>query len=547
MVTRILGWLLALFGVMCLLAAGAGYFVWGYKDAPLPVNILAGVGVLQLGLWLVLDWKSLSALGKDQTVGRSAMSGVIVLAIAAIASLVNVAAYRYDKRWDLTNEQQFTLSAQSKDIVKALDREIAVTAFFQSGSPQEQNFKQLMQSYTDETTLLKVEFHDPYANPLLAEQMKIMSPSGTVILKVGENQQRLETDFDEEAVTNAVVKVTRERSHAVCVVQGHGELDLQDDQSPGGLGVAMARLEGQNYKTSAINLLQVQPTPDTCEVVVLAGPRAELVAAERDRLARFVAAGGGLVVMLDPLQTPETAADMVRYGVKVGNDVVVEADPNRMVAANDPTALGLDSTSWDIHPVTQKLTGLVILSMARSVGKGDDVAGLNVQVVAQGSANGWAETKLDDPNVSSEPTPGVDIVGNVPLIVSVDVADPANLRTTSASMDMPSGAGAPVVAPVDPVAAPPVKAGGKVMVFGDGDFASNLLVLKVQNQDLFLNTVAWMVGEKDQLSIRANKAQKGKLELTELSVFGGAAMGLLLIPGLCFAGMIGTWLLRRGK
>jgi hypothetical protein len=254
-----------------------------------------------------------------------------------------------------------------------------------------------------------------------------------------------------------------------------------------------------------------------------------------------------LIVMLDPLQTPETAADMARYGVKVGNDVVVEGDPNRMVAANDPTALGLDSTSWDIHPITEKLTGLVILSMARSVGKGEDVAGLNVQVIGHGRAGGWGETKLDDPNVPSEPTPGDDIVGNVPLIVSVDVTDPADLRTTSAAMDMPSTAGAPVVAPVDPVAAPAVKAGGKVMVFGDGDFAANLLVLKAQNQDLFLNSVAWMVGEKDQLAIRANKAQKGKLELTELSVFGGAALGLLLIPGLCLAGMVGTWLVRRGK
>ncbi len=547
MVTRILGWLLALFGVMCLLAAGAGYFIWGFKDAPVPVNILAGVGVAQLALWLVLDWKSLSALGNDQTVGRSAMSGVIVLAIGGIASLVNVAAYRYDKRWDLTIDQQFTLSAQSKDIVKSLDREITISAFFQAGSPQEQNFKQLMQSYSDESTLLKIDYHDPYADPLLAEQMKIVSPSGTVIIKVGENQQRLESSFDEEAVTNAVVKVTRERSHAVCVVQGHGELDLQDDQSPGGLGVAVSRLEAQNYKTSALNLLESQPSPDTCEVVVLAGPRVDLVAAERDRLARYVAAGGGLIVMLDPLQTPETAADMARYGVKVGNDVVVEGDPNRMVAANDPTALGLDSTSWDIHPITEKLTGLVILSMARSVGKGEDVAGLNVQVIGHGSAGGWGETKLDDPNVPSEPTPGDDIVGNVPLIVSVDVTDPADLRTTSAAMDMPSTAGAPVVAPVDPVAAPAVKAGGKVMVFGDGDFAANLLVLKAQNQDLFLNSVAWMVGEKDQLAIRANKAQKGKLELTELSVFGGAALGLLLIPGLCLAGMIGTWLVRRGK
>lgn len=547
MVTRILGWLLALFGVLCLMAAGVGYFVWGMKDAPQVVNVVAGVGVLQLVIWLALDWKSLSALGKDQTVGRAAMSAAIIVVMGAIAGFVNVVAYRYDTRWDLTKSQQFTLSEQSKDISKGLDREVEVSAFFPAGSPQEENFKQLMQSYSDATSLLKVEYHDPYAEPLLAEQMKIVSPTGTVVIKVGENQQRLETTFDEEAITNALVKVTQDRSHAVCVVQGHGELDFSDDQSPNGLGVALQRLEGQNYKASQLNLLTAQPTPDTCEVVVLAGPRAELLPEERDRLARYVAAGGGLMVMLDPLQTPETAADMARYGVKIGDDVVIEGDPNRMIAANDPTALGLDASSWDIHPVTQKLTGLVVLSMARSVGKGDDIAGLNVQVIAHGSDAGWAETKLTDANVPAEPTPGEDIVGKVPLIASVEVTDPAALRTTSAALEVPAAPGAPAVAAPAPIAAPPVKAGGKVMVFGDGDFASNLLVLKVQNQDLFLNTVAWMVGEKDQLSIRANNAQKGKLELTELSVFGGGAMSLLVIPGLCLAGMVGTWLARRGK
>ncbi len=549
MAMRVVGWLLALFGFMCLLVASAGWLVFGFEAAPAPVNYIAGVGLLQLGIWLTLDWKNLAAIGKDQTVGRAAVASLTVLMVAVVAVGLNVMMYRYDHRFDWTKGQQFTLSDQSKEIAKALDREVDIQAFFQSGSPQESNFKGLMQGYLDETSLMKVSYHDPYSDPLLAEQMKIISASGTVIVKVGESQQRLETDFDEEALTNALVKVTRDTSHSVCAVQGHGELDYMDDQTPNGFGVALQRLEGQNYKASQLNLLEGQPTPEQCEVIVLPGPRAELLPEERDRLARYVAAGGGLIVMLDaPLQTPETAADMARYGVKVGADVVVEGDPNRMIAPNDPTALGLDASSWDVHPVTQKLTGLVILSLARSVTKGEDIPGLNVQILARGSELGWGETKLDDPNVGAVPDEGVDLIGKVGLIASVEVTDPAALRTTSEAM--PAAEGAPTAlttTAVPSLPAPPAKAGGKVMVFGDGDFAANQLVLKVQNQDLFLNTVAWMVGEKDQLAVRANTAHTGKLELTTLSVFGGAAMALLLLPGLCVAGMVGTWAVRRGK
>ena len=551
MAMRVVGWLLALLGALCLLTTGAGWMIFTFDKTPALLNAVGGVGVVCIGLWLVLDWKNLAALGKDQTVGKGALAGLIVLMVGAVGMGVNVMSFRYDKRWDLTQGKQFTLSQQSKDIAKALDREVAVQAFFQAGSPQETNFKQLMQGYTDETSLLKVEYHDPYSDPLLAEQMKIVSPSGTVILKVGENQQRLETEFDEEAVTNALVKVTSDTAHSVCVVQGHGELDFKDDQSAQGFGVALQRLEAQNYKTSELSLMDKQPTPDTCEIVVLPAPRAELLPEERDRMARYVAAGGNLIVMMDPLQTPETAADLARYGVKAGNDVVVEGDPSRMIAANDPTALGLDASSWDVHPVTQKLTGLVVLSLARSMSKGEPVDGLNVQEIAHGSDSGWAETKLDDPNVSSEPNPGEDIIGKVPLIVSVEVTDPSKLRTTSDALPAAAGAAGAVpvaAAPTTPaIPAPTPRAGGKVMAFGDGDFASNLLILKVQNQDLFMNTAAWMVGEKDQLAIRANNATKGKLQLSELAVFGGGALALLVIPGLCVAGMVGTWVLRRGK
>ncbi|MSP56113.1 MAG: hypothetical protein EXR69_10990 [Myxococcales bacterium] len=547
MVMRVVGGLLALFGLLCMLATGVAWMAFGFDKTPMLIHSVGGVGLFLIALWLVLDWKNLAAIGRDQTVGRAAMASLIVVVLAGIAVGINVVAFRYDKRWDLTKGQQFTLSEQSKELARGLDREVLVYAFFQSGSPQDSNFKNLMQGYVDETRLLKVEYHDPYSNPLLAEQMKIISASGTVIVKVGENQQRLESDFDEEAFTNALVKVKSDKSHSVCVVQGHGELDYTDDQSPNGLGVALQRLEGQNYKTSQLSLLDTQPEPATCEIVVVTGPRVELLPIERDRLARYAAAGGGLMVMLDPLQTPETAADMARYGLKIGNDVVVEGDPSRQVMANDATALGLDSMSWNAHPVTQKLTGLVVLSLARSVTKGDDIPGLNVQVIAHGSESGWGETQLTDPEKPAQPDEGVDLIGNVGLIATIDISDPSALRTTSEALAVSPDAPAALTTAPTAIEAPALKAGGKVMVFGDGDFASNLLILKVQNQDLFLNTAAWMVGEKDQLAVRANSAAKGKLELSELSVFGGGALGLLVIPGCCIAGMIGTWMLRRGK
>lgn len=543
---RAIGWILGIIGLMALIASGVGYAVFKPEDFGWQAwTGLAGLGLV--GAWFAIYWKSLRALSDEAATGRVAIAIFASLLTGGIAVLANTAAHRYEKRWDMTKDQRYSLSQQSIDIASKLDREVEVMAFFSAGTPEESNFKNLLDGYTEHSTLLKVSFHDPYGDPLLAEQMKILTDRGTVILKAGEQTQRLETNFGEEAFTNALVRVVSDKFHQVCAVTGHDEMDVADEQSESGLGFAKIKLEGMNYRVSTLNLLQKQPTPEDCEIVLLASPKSELASMERDRLARYVAAGGGLIVLVDPLQANETAADLSRYGVKVGDDVVVEGDPNRQFQGGQPTMILLDPSSYEASPITEKLKGLSLLFLARSVGKGADIAGLNVQVLAHGTDQSWGETTIDA-NVPAEPNPDKDLVGKVPVMVSVEVSDPAAIRTTTAAdVTAPAVPGLAIAAPKDDVPAPPAKAGGKVVVFGDGDFAGNQWFTKLTNQDLFLNAVAWMAGEKDQLSIRANDAAKGKLELSTLDLVLVILGSMLVVPGIAIMGMVGTWMARRGR
>lgn len=580
-ILRAISWIFALAGLLTLAVFGIGF---GYlEEPPLALNIAGGVGAALVIAWFALNWSMLVELGKGAAFARTATSLFAVLLTGGIGVTVNIVAHRYDKRWDLTETKRYTLSQQSIDVVSKLDRDVEILAFFGLGSPEGENFRDLVERYKEHTTLLKVEVYDPMSNPILAEQNKVVTDAGTVILKAGEATQRLESGFDEEAVTNALIRLTSSKEHKVCFVTGHGEREIDDESTAEGLGMAKVRLEGTNYKVAPINLLSNPPTPETCEVVVLASPRADLVGIELDRLADYVAAGGGLVVALDPVEAPATAAAMARYGVKVGNDVVLEADPYRQTQ-NGPTEVLLDPSSYDIHPVTSKLQGATLLSLARSVSKGPDVAGLTVQEIVHASEKSWAETSIQDANATLEPTPGTDLIGKVSLAVAVEVTDPSALAkgavpAAPAAPTMPTDApsltppGLPGGAPEDPPAAPEVvptdptagildalkagsvpvaaaptlssKAGGKVLVFGDGDFMSNRSVVSGTNQDLFLNTVAWMVGEEDQISVRANEAGKGKLNLSLVTLFLSVVTVVLILPGLAVFGAVGTWLRRR--
>jgi hypothetical protein len=538
MVMRAFGWLLALAGLLCLFVTGlAAAFL---PELPTWGKVLGGVGVGLIGLWLFLDWGSLTALGKDQTVARSFTAGFAALLALAIVVTVNVVGHRFDKRWDLTEDKKYTLSQQSADIAAKLDREVEVIAFFQTGMPDGDNFRNLMGEYQDHTTLLKVEYKDPYENPLLAQEYKLTSAYGTVVLKAGDHEQRVESKFDEEAFTNALIKVTSEVEHTVCFVEGHNELDMNDESSQTGLGGVRLKLEGQNYLPRKIQLLSGTPKPDDCKVVVLASPQVDPLAGEMDKLAEYVAAGGNLVVLLDPQLAPNTAADMARYGIAVGNDVVIEGDPARQVMGGDPTFVALDPTSLGTHAITEKLKGGMIMRLVRSVGAGTPVSGVDVVELAHTTDKSWGETNLTSEGWEPD---GTDRVGNVPVAAVAEVKDPANLVTRTVTTPA-EGAPTPSVA-VSTEPELPRKAGGKVVVYGDGDFASNLLVLTGLNQDLLLNAVAWMVGEADQVSIRTNEAGKGRLSLDVVSTLLSGTLALVVFPGVTIAGAIGTWLARR--
>jgi hypothetical protein len=231
---------------------------------------------------------------------------------------------------------------------------------------------------------------------------------------------------------------------------------------------------------------------------------------------------------------------------------VIDVDPNRQVPGGGPTFVVLDGGSTDAHPVTAKLqTGIMVMREARSVAKATDIpAGVEVSPMLHASASSWGETDIADGEIRAQPTDGVDAVGNVGVAMAVEVKDPATLRTTTvvaaAGADVPSvtveGTGA-VAAPVAPSIAP--KAGGKVAVFGDADFAMNQGVLNGTNKDLLLNTVAWMVGEGAQISIRSNEAGSGTLTLDLFGLFVAGITSLVIVPGLTIAGAIGTWMVRR--
>jgi len=536
---------LSVIGSMLVLSFVAYAVRIGDMEALQPPWIAAGVvGVLLLGVWLYTESDNLRRASATRGAQYTATAVALTAVALGIAVALNVLASRYDERIDLTANKRFTLSEQTTSIMAGLPADVTVRAFFGAGSVEESEFRSLVEGYEAASDRLTVEYIDPLRNPLQAEQFEITSAFGAAVLSSGEAEERLEGEFTEETLTNALVRLTSGVEHRICFTTGHEEIDPEDDYQPAGMGALAGRLEGQNYRADTITLLR-EGVPADCEVVVVADPQLALMPAERELLAGHVAGGGHLLVMLEPTRDLALAESMARFGIAVGDDLILESGPNAQLFGGDLSYLLIEPSGFDFHPITADLRGYTLHRMARTVGQGAPIEGISVQELARTTANAWAKA---DPSQLTDPTPSAaDRLGPLPIMAVAEVSDPANI-----AVYVPAPPAPPEADPEAPTPAPqPAEVdrapGARVVVIGDVDFASNGLALQGNNLDLFLNTVAWMVGEEDQISIRPNEAAEGSITMNLVQGLLIWLLCLVIAPGMTLLGALQTWRRRRQR
>lgn len=534
-------WLLAALGLLCMIFHLVARVVWGHWG-----GWPAGVGGAGLALWLAwlwLDQAPLRRAAHSRSVRYHLVAGVLVLMAVALAIALNVLAHRYDHRWDLTSSGRHSLAPQTVQLLEGLERPVSLVVFFQTGSPDERSFLDLFEAYQQHSDKLDVTLYDPLRDPAAVTQYGITSTNGTVILLAGEDRQRLETSFDEQALSNALLRLEAGTEHSVCFLSDHGEADPDDDE-PTGMSLAVMKLEAQSYRVERASILKHGGVPAHCELLVVPAPQVDLLPEEREALAQYLVGGGRALLLLEPLTCPSLAQDLSRYGLSLAPDVVLVDSPEMRQLGFDPSHLRLTPDELDFHPITNKLDSVLYLQLARSMEKIEDVPmGLNVQILARSTADAWGETSFEEGD-ELEPTPELDRMGHIGLAAAVEIVDPAAVPLTGHDLV----GDAETSEQTDTLELPAAAAGeegGKLVVFGDATFASNQALLDGLNQDLFLNSVAWLLDEEDQISIRPNEASDGIMDYSLVQALVTWFLALFGVPGLAIAAALWTWFRRR--
>ncbi len=540
-------WVLGAIGALLVLATVAMRVTVGVSGGPW--SWAGGIGAVLLIAFLWLDRDTVTETAASRSARYSSAAVLLVLVALGVMVALNVLSERHDKRWDITASGRHTLAPQTLAVAEGLTAPVTILGFYGLETQEGVDFDILAGGYAQASERITVERLDPNRDLLTAQQHGV-DRMATVVLVQGDRTERLEdATLDEQTLTNALVRLTTHETRTVCFTAGHDERRI-DDEDVLGLSALGEQLEQQGTLAVGLTLARAAEVPASCDTVVVADPQTELLAQERETLAAFVRGGGSLMVLLDPAHGHAFAGDLARYGVAVGDDVVVEDNPSYQMVGTDPTYIVLDRASFADHPMVSGGDALSVLRAVRSVGV-VEVEGLEAKVVASTSSAAWAETDYLS-GTPPQPDPG-ERVGEVPLITAVEVLDPAAIPVGERSLPagepvlVPEGEGesTPEAAPAPPEPPVPGKAGGRVVVFGDSDFISNGLVSNGTNLDLFLNSLAWLLGQEDTVTIRPNEAGRGTLEMTEEQGALVWLLSLLLLPGLAVMGAVGTWLRRR--
>src|SRR5881296_2043909 len=107
---------------------------------------------------------------------------VYVLIIVAALVIVNILADRYDKSYDGTANKRYSLSDQTKKIVRELNQDTTIRYFDQS--TRYNQAKDILDQYSNLSPKIHIEYVDPDKSPEVARAASIKN-YGAVVVEIG--------------------------------------------------------------------------------------------------------------------------------------------------------------------------------------------------------------------------------------------------------------------------------------------------------------------------------------------------------------------------
>lgn len=525
-IVGILGWL----GVALVVAAVVLRFT--KPETPELYQRLAMAGLVVTVIYALTQWRDIgrSFSGRRMQYGSIATGSVLIF--LAILVGINWVANRQNKRWDLTESKQFSLSDQTKQIIRSLNAPLSIKVFYApdaQGQSPVQGYRDQLEGYQYLSKQVSVDYINAQTSPTEAEKNAVTAVP-TIILGYGKRTQRA-TSTDEQSMTNALKKVIEGKAKKAYFVEGHGERDVDDQQTRQGFKAVSAALADENFEVAKLQIAQTASIPSDATVLVIAGPTTDFLPQEADLVRGYLKNGGKVFLMIDPpakggtVQATSLISLAKEWGIQIGDDLIVDPNGQVLIRGGDASIpVGMPVA----HPITQDFRQMTAFPVARSViPVKEGVDGKTAQTFIQSGPGSWAETDIKGLYATGKPEKNLDKGDkNGPVSIAAAVSAPAPGAATSAGPDAP-------------------KPESRFVVIGDSDFASNGYTGLGGNVELFLNTMNWLAQQENLIAIRPKNPEDRRLQLTADQQLMVNWFVLAIVPLLLFGNAFRLYWKRR--
>ncbi len=499
--------LAGLIGLIALFFGVTSYFLVGGLEAYSTAHLV--LGILLVSSYLASSFRDLGEILSARRTRYGA--NMIVYSALFLALLVglNWLGARYNRRIDMTEAGVFTLAPQARQVLDGLDQNLQFQAFLEGG--RDPAVESTLRSFEATSARVTVQLVDPDQRPELAQKFGIRT-FGSVRVQYGDQATIVDTP-SEEALTNAIIKVTRTEAKTVYFVQGEGEPSIDDPEAPDAYGQLRADLENEQYRVEGLLLVQDGRIPEDCDILVIAAPLRALLEHEVAALRAYLESGGRTLLLLPPETGEALIPLLVGYGVELGNDVVVD----EVVRLFQGPSLGLNPLveTYGAHPITSSLRERTIFPLTRSVSPGQSRPGLTVTSIAKTSPSSWAESDLET------------------------LFDQSQAALEEADRPGPISVGVAVTARLSELG--PGEGQARLVVYGTAALADNQHMQMLFNRDLVLNSFGWLGGQEELVSIRPRTLRSSRVQFSRDEATTIFYLSVLVLPELLLVIGLAVW------
>lgn len=458
--------------------------------------------------------------------GGDALMTAVMLAIVVIVNLaVGQIPVKYTQ-FDLTDNQLYTITDDTKDFVAGLDQDVDIYLIVESGN-EDEDLQKVLERYEALSEHIKVHTKDPVVNPSFTKQYTDSSlADNSLIVVCGERSKVISynniyeseinystysyqpTGFDAEGqLTSAIDYVTSDTLPKLYVLTGHNEASIPDSLS--------SQIAKENIDVEDLNLITSESVPEDADCIMINAPQKDISADEKDRLLSYMENGGHVLLITDYMETdtPNLDAVLENYGLSVSDGIIIEGNSQYYYPGYPSYLIPRIQSSEAVGDMTSD--DPVLMPYAQNIEISDDVRStVTVTSILKTSSKSYIKTGLKNMTTmekeSGDPegpfTPGVAVTE------SYDGKETKFMYLTSSallneSMDQAVSGG---------------------------------------NYELIINVLSWMIDKEESISIPAKSLSTTYLSVTaaDAGFWGTFVIAVPII--LVIAGGV-VWFRRRRK